>query len=200
MNNINVGDRSAFSFLAPYDSILSETMVYEVTNISTLKRLIDTGKDPLNNIYISNGMTLADYMSDLGASILIVELVVGTKSYYIPMDRITTVPSGSVIYSERMIGIKLGYIPSDEVLDSLLPDIDLLIKARLGITTTAVDKITSSDRRVGETAHTDRVSVREGLMTEDGNYMSMYLSLMSDHSSLIGKLKALETAELNSRL
>lgn len=199
INNIKVGDVSSYSFLSPYDSILSDKTVYEVTNISTLRSLVNKNYNPLENIYLLYGMDEDDFNTDLANNTLIVELTLETKIYYVPLNRITNKEaSTSVHYSERIIGIKLGFIPNDENVDEVMEEIGTLVKDALGIEPVVGSTIVSSKVSIEEAEHNLRESTRESLRGEPGNYKKLYYDLKEVNSRTLIKLRAVEQVVLNT--
>lgn len=204
ISQIEVGDRTAFNFLPPYDSILSNKTIYRVESLSTLSSLVEKGIDPKENIYALYDI-MDDYETDIVNDIVIVELSLSSKMFYIPLNKIIDKNNEpQVAYSERMIGIKLGFIPDDEDISSLISDIDLLIKARLGITSDdkshIADKVVSSRVVITESQHLEYQNTRNSLKTESGNYMTLYYNLQNRHQETITKLQSLETAYLNGAM
>lgn len=204
ISQIEVGDRTAFNFLPPYDSILSNKTIYRVESLSTLSSLVEKGIDPKENIYVLYDI-MSDYETDIVNDIVIVELSLSSKMFYIPLNKIVNKNNEpQVAYSERMIGIKLGFIPDDEDISSLISDIDLLIKARLGITSDdkshIADKVVSGEVVITESQHLEYQNTRNSLKTESGNYMTLYYNLQNRHQETITKLQSLETAYLNGAM
>lgn len=204
ISQIEVGDRTAFNFLPPYDSILSNKTIYRVESLSTLSSLVEKGIDPKENIYTLYDI-MDDYETDIVNDIVIVELSLSSKMFYIPLNKIIDKNNEpQVAYSERMIGIKLGFIPDDEDISSLISDIDLLVKARLGITSDdkshIADKVVSSRVVITESQHLEYQNTRNSLKTESGNYMTLYYNLQNRHQETITKLQSLETAYLNGAM
>lgn len=204
ISQIEVGDRTAFNFLPPYDNILSNKTIYRVESLSTLSSLVEKGIDPKENIYALYDI-MSDYESDLVNDIVIVEVSLSSKMFYIPLNKIVGKNNEpQVAYSERMIGVKLGFIPDDEDISSLISDIDLLIKARLGITSNdkshIADKVVSGRVVITESQHLEYQNTRNSLKTESGNYMTLYYNLQNRHQETITKLQSLETAYLNGAM
>ena len=204
ISQIEVGDRTAFNYLPPYDNIQSNKTIYRVESLSTLSSLVEKGIDPKENIYALYDI-MSDYESDLVNDIVIVEVSLSSKMFYIPLNKIVDKNNEpQVAYSERMIGIKLGFIPDDEDISSLISDIDLLIKARLGITSNdkshIADKVVSGEVVITESQHLEYQNTRNSLKTESGNYMTLYYNLQNRHQETITKLQSLETAYLNGAM
>ena len=194
--SINVGDRSAYKFLSPFDTIMSNMTVYDVTNITTLQRLIDTSKNPLEFIYLDNGTTEEDYLEYIKDRMLIVELVLDTKTYYIPKDRFASIVDESVTYSKRMIAVNLSFIPADEDISELVEDLSLLVQNRTGIIPSVKEAVTSADVQVDNERHLGNAGDREAIRVERGNYRSLYLDAIDDNVRLLDKLEALEKVYL----
>lgn len=196
-----VGDSAAFNFLPPYDGILSNKNIYRVESLSSISSLVERGINPKENIYALYDI-MNDYDSDLVNDMIIVELSLSSRMFYIPLNKIVSKNNEpQIAYSERMIGIKLGFIPDNEDITSILSDIDLLIKARLGITSDdkshIADKVVSAKVVIAESQHIDYENSRNSLKTESGNYMTLYYNLQDRHQEVITKLQSLETAYLN---
>jgi hypothetical protein len=197
---IEVGDDTAFNFLPPYDSILSNKTYFVVKSVSLLQSLVDKGLNPKENIYKLYTIE-SDYDADIASNVHIAELSIGSKDYYVPLNKIVSknnIPQ--VAYSERMIGIKLGFIPDAEDLTSVLADIDLFIKNRLGIVAKIGDAIVTGKVVISEPEHLAFNTTRNGLKTENGNYMKLYYDLQVKQQELITKLQSLETAYLNGAM
>lgn len=197
---IEVGDDTAFNFLPPYDTILSNKTYFIVKSVSLLQSLVDKGLNPKENLYKLYNIE-SDYDADLASNIHIAELSIGSKDYYVPINKIVSknnVPQ--VAYSERMIGIKLGFIPDAEDLTSILADLDLFIKNRLGIVAKIGDTAITGRVVIEEPEHLAFDATRNTLKTELGNYMKLYYDLQVVHQSTVTKLQSLETAYLNDAM
>lgn len=196
-----VGTKNTYNFLAPYDAIMSSITLYEITNISTVRSMSSQGLDPFKNIYELYGISDTDFDDDLSNNVAIVELTLDNSIYYVPINRITnSALVDGVIYSERGIAIKLGFIPSDEVLTTLLPDIVELIKARTGIEAEILDTVLTAEVKIEKSRHDARELARNALKENANNYLTLYTKARTDLDYALGKLQALELAEINSRL
>lgn len=196
-----VGTKNTYNFLAPYDTIMSSITLYEITNISTVRSMSSQGLDPFKNIYELYGISDTDFDDDLSNNVAIVELTLDNSIYYVPINRITnSALVDGVIYSERGIAIKLGFIPSDEVLTTLLPDIVELIKARTGIEAEILDTVLTAEVKIEKSRHDARELARNALKENANNYLTLYTKARTDLDYALGKLQALELAEINSRL
>lgn len=200
-SEFTVGTKNTYNFLAPYDTIMSSITLYEITNISTVRSMSSQGLDPFKNIYELYGISDTDFDDDLSNNVAIVELTLDNSIYYVPINRITnSALVDSVIYSERGIAIKLGFIPSDEVLTTLLPDIVELIKARTGIEAEILDTVLTAEVKIEKSRHDARELARNALKENANNYLTLYTKARTDLDYALGKLQALELAEINSRL
>ena len=196
-----VGTKNTYNFLAPYDTIMSSITLYEITNISTVRSMSSQGLDPFKNIYELYGISDTDFDDDLSNNVAIVELTLDNSIYYVPINRITnSALVDGIIYSERGIAIKLGFIPSDEVLTTLLPDIVELIKARTGIEAEILDTVLTAEVKIEKSRHDARELARNALKENANNYLTLYTKARTDLDYALGKLQALELAEINSRL
>ena len=200
-SEFTVGTKNTYNFLTPYDTIMSSITLYEITNISTVRSMSSQGLDPFKNIYELYGISDTDFDDDLSNNVAIVELTLDNSIYYVPINRITnSALVDGVIYSERGIAIKLGFIPSDEVLTTLLPDIVELIKARTGIEAEILDTVLTAEVKIEKSRHDARELARNALKENANNYLTLYTKARTDLDYALGKLQALELAEINSRL
>lgn len=198
--DIEVGDEAAFNFLPPYDTLLSNKTYFIVKSVSLLQSLVDKGLNPKENIYELN-QAAGDYDIDIVDNIHIVEMSIGAKDYYVPINKIVAknnVPQ--VAYSERMIGIKLGFIPDDEDLTLVVADINLFIKNRLGIQAKVGDAVVTGKVVIEEPEHLAFSITRNALKTEMGNYMKLYYDLKAVQQQTMTKLQSLELAYLNDAM
>lgn len=203
IEEIITGERRAFNFLEPYDRILTNKTVYEVTKTYTLRSMLNDGFNPLDNIYKQYELTESDFQEDLNENMVIVELTLGVNKYYIPIDRmVSKAAETNVHYSERIIGIKLGFIPESEKLDSILDDLRIFIEESLGIKTEngIGDRVMSSTVSIPEQEHINRENERELVRQDPSNYKKKYYNCMLNLSKLDGKLGAIEDAEKNAGL
>ena len=195
------GEFKSYKFLEPFNTILSNKTVYEVTKKFTLKSMLADGFDPKKNVYELYNLSDEDYEEDLAVDMSIIELSLGSRRYYVPVDRIISKEiTTNVHYGERSAIIKLGWIPEDEKLDSLMEDIRLLVKDTLGIDPVLDSATVGVVVSIPVEEHNDREAARALLRQEPGNYKRKYFDLKQMNSLSINKLKALETAEINSRL
>lgn len=198
--DIEVGDSQAFNFLPPFDGLLSNKTIYTIESVSVLQSLVDKGLNPKVNIYELYNIA-ADWDMDISNNIHIVELTVGSKNYYVPINKIVSKNNEpQVIYSERMIGIKLGYIPDAEDISILLDDLDLFIKDRLGIVSKIGSDVISARVVIAEADHIAFNNTRNAIRTQLGNYKKLYYDLQVVHQQLITKIQSLETAYLNGAM
>lgn len=198
--DIVVGDKRRFDFLEPYKSTLSERAVYEVTNISTLRSMVDRNLSPFTNIYLVNELREIDYANDLSVDVLIVELTLGTTVVYVPLNRFADTEVAKQQYHEVLIGVKIGFIPVNEDISSTLSDIQLLVRNRLGIESEIGHTVISSILSVTDAEHTTMIDARDTIGRDSSSYMKLYYDLVADHTLVIDKLKAIEEAEMNTRL
>lgn len=198
IEDIRTGERRAFNFLPPYDKLLTNKTVYEVTKTYTLKSMLNDGFSPLENIYNLYEMEESDYLEDLNSNMIIVELTLSNERFYVPLDRIVSKDSESnVHYSERIIGIKIGFIPDNENLQTLLEDLELFVKESLGINPVLGDNKISASVSISESDHNDREAERNVLRGDPGNYKKKYYNCMMEKDGLLEKHQAVETALIN---
>lgn len=137
--------KGVFKLSAPYDTVVTNNEVLTVIGIRSLSEL--STLDPLNTIYIAYGMSQEDMDADDADNVPIIVLETSANDkIYIPADRIAETPRvDGVIYNERTIVIPLGPLPVDLNVDSLLGDIEAVVKDFTGIAIAANDVVTSGD-------------------------------------------------------
>lgn len=195
------GEFKSYNFLPPFDAILSNKTVYELTKKFTLKSMLTDGYKPKELIYDLYQMTEEEYTEDLMVDMSIVELSLGDRRFYVPVDRIVAKENSTNIhYGERSMVIKLGWIPESEELTALENDLKLLIEETLGISPVVGNATISVKVSLTEQEHIEREEERDLLRQNPKNYKKKYYDLKETHGYTLNKLKALETAEINSRL
>lgn len=195
------GEFKSYNFLSPFDTILSNKTVYELTKKFTLKSMLSDGYKPKELIYDLYEMTEEEYTEDLLADMSIVELSLGDRRYYVPVDRIVAKENTTNIhYGERSMVIKLGWIPESEDLSTLENDVKLLVEETLGISPVVGNTTISVQVSLTEQEHIDREEERDLLRQDPKNYKKKYYDLKELFGYMVNKLKALEIAEINSRL
>ena len=134
-----IGSKGAFQFKEPFKNKLVEVQEYTVRGIRSLKEIIDSEENPLENIYRAYGLEETDMNEDLEKEIPIIVLTNSAGQYfYVPADRINTQPlTIGNKYQEQMLAINLGYLPIGFNMDLAKNTIKEDILNVLGITSSS---------------------------------------------------------------
>jgi len=116
-----INTKGNFTFAPPFDYYTNTTQEYTVTAIRTLLEMHNSEEKPFDTIYKPAGLTEEDFKNDVDGNIpIIVFSTSGCEYFYIPANRITTVPVVTgVKYKERILAISLGSLPVDYNLDMI---------------------------------------------------------------------------------
>jgi hypothetical protein len=126
--------KGTFEFGTPFESAIPSNIEMCVTTTSTLADLERDGKNPLQTIYILSGLTEENYKEDLKNNVPIIGLESNGKFIYVPDKYILKYPDPSgTPYTAKALVLNMSTIPDSIDLDSILVEIQELIKARTGI-------------------------------------------------------------------
>jgi hypothetical protein len=117
------------------NGIIRSDVEYKVTGVRSIKDIIADGIDVKQLVYLNQGLTEDEYKQDLEDDVPIVTLQSPSNDIYnIPASKIISIPDYTgVKYTERTIAINLGQLPDKLDLDFIIPDINDLIKSRIGV-------------------------------------------------------------------
>jgi len=203
-----INSKGIFRVKPPLDSLIKTDIEYTVTNIRTIRDMVDDDIDVLNGMYIAEGLTEDQYTTDLTNNEVIVTLVAPNGAYYyVPANMIISIPDVSgVKYVEKTIGINLGPLPKDIELDFLKQDISDLIYEKIGITPKVVIVDTSEEYiytyEESETKEKQRLAnISDGLSiyAKYNKLLTAYNELKARVKLLLQRLNNLETAIQNCK-
>ena len=125
--------------------------VFKVNNILTYYKLICSGVDVYQNLYLPLSISRSVYEMDRKAWMNddvwyeLVDPAMEARVYYVPLSIINGIPDANVrAYDRYQLTIDIGVFQDPEFLTELITDVNLLMKARFGIPTTA--KLASYDK------------------------------------------------------
>lgn len=146
-----------FTFSTPFDKEDINNKYYTVIAVRMLKDLFKNEEDPLNSIYLANGLTEDDFNRDLEDDVPVVSLSgQGTRQVYVPANKISGMPRLSgVKYRKKMININLGLIPEEYPLTAIIGNLEDVIKDSLGRIPTSKVSVHSTSFLKTEDEHND---------------------------------------------
>lgn len=108
-----VGMSGYYKLLAPFDQTIEPNSIYTCQAVRSITDLLSTNEEPLNTIYLKNGLTKEEYETDVAERMLIVTLQGGFGEWVqIPVKYIQTYPLASgVLYHRLGIAVGLGMVP-----------------------------------------------------------------------------------------
>jgi len=176
----SVGAKGKFKFGTPYDKLTNAEQVYTVVSVDSIPNLVNSGKDPLVNIYRLVGRTDNDYNNDLNNKIVIITFSTGGKeTFSIPANKILSTPIlDGHIYRQTQLVVPLGLMPIIEDYKPILKDLKNLMWDRLGVNSVPVVMYTSAESMLTEQKNIEVANMRN----------SRILSKETDNQ----KLKALQ--------
>lgn len=130
-----IGDAGYYSLKSPFDKLISENTVYTCQAIRRIGDYLAYNEDPLNDIYIANGLSQSDFDTDQASNMYIVSLQSETGQWvYVPASYILTYPiTNGIPYQNFMIGVALGALPSNVDLTALQTLIGNVVYENFGI-------------------------------------------------------------------
>jgi hypothetical protein len=133
---IRVNDKGLFTLANPFVALTG--VEYQVTRLITIPTLLAQGVDVLQDVFITNGLTIDTYNDAVDNDILIVTLTSATgTSITLPANYITGMPNvNTVPYTRRIVSVDLGSLPSSQPLDG----VKLLLKETV-LATVGVDAV-----------------------------------------------------------
>ena len=195
MLSISIGDKGTFKFSNPFDGIIPSNILLTVQSIESIKNMVANGLEPFENIYRSYGLLESDYNYDLSNNIEIVTLSNGSDFYYIPSNRILSVPIiDGEIYRNKVVSIPLGNIPDNLNTTMLLANISDVVLDTIGIKTAPSIVTASTEIHVSRGTHNTFLAKIEANKRMDISYKSKYEKLLTDYTKLITVNKELEEA------
>jgi len=131
--------------------------IFRVDNITTYFNLVLSGIDIYQNLYLPLGISRSIFELDKKAWMnndvwyKLVDPVLEPRVYYVPLSIIDGIPNANVQeYHRHQLIIDLDIFKDPELLDALVNDVNMLVRAKFGIPSTvelaSYDKIYIPDR------------------------------------------------------
>lgn len=128
-----IGTKGLYSLLSPFSVPVGQLL--ECTAVRTIPSYLSDNDDPLQEVYIANGLTEDNYETDLKEGVEIVSLVnSGGFVLRVPARYIASFPvQDGVPYRSVAISAFLPPLPVDKDLSGLIAGIQELIQNTLGV-------------------------------------------------------------------
>jgi len=204
---INV--RGLFNFKEPFATL--EDKYFTVSGTVSIRTLVGQGKDILNDIYLTNGLTQEDYNTDLAANVIIVTLITDRGAQLtLPSQYLLTLPEiNTVDYQHVVLGVSLGNIPVAMPLTYLKEQLASITSETVGITPTINEFIVPTEGTVSLDTHTaleeartlglgQVVTARGQLDKANAAVVSLQEKVTLLQQALIAKTAALEAERANN--
>ena len=163
-----VGMSGLFSLKAPYTNLLRPQIEYTCIAVTNLQGAIANGQDPLNDVYLANGDTEANYEADLALNHCILTLQSGTgDQVVVPTSALNGLPiADGVRYMSSVLGISLSALPEDFDLTQLKTDISDLVFEAIGVRSTVYGSTVGGSLIVSHESHAgfEAAPVASGVM------------------------------------
>ncbi len=194
-----INSKGIFRVKPPLDTLIKQNIEYQVTNIRTIRDMVDDDIDVLNGLYIAEGLTKDQYLTDLANNEIIITLVAPNGAYYyIPANMIISIPDISgVKYVEKTIGINLGALPKNIEIDFIKDEISELIKDRLGIIPKIVIVDTSEEYIFTYEESETKEKTRKANIGNSLSLQARYNKLLTAYNELRNRIKLLLTRLTN---
>lgn len=196
MTNIlpSVGMSGSFAATTPFDIKINEQILYECTSVETIGALVASGQDPLNDIYILNGLTQENYDTALANNTNIVTLTASTgELVVIPGNYILGLPDANGIkYSNIMLGISLSALPDTFDLNPLMTEVADLVLARIGVASEVRAISFGTSNLLTQTQAAAVEAARQVKVSNNVSNLSRAEDLSNQVSALLLKVSVLE--------
>lgn len=197
-----INSKGVFKFAEPFNTDAYNNRIFKVSAIRNLIELYKEGADPQENIYIRNGMTQRDYLNDLENQVPIVVLTVNDdKFYYIPSNKILSVPMTTGIpYKRKILTVSLGIVPDTLPLEKVISNTEDVLKDTLGIIS-KVDVIDASDiilKTVEEDAEFRNRLVNHPNVKVSKSYKIRYKEMQEKYDRLFEQYQELNKFMINT--
>jgi hypothetical protein len=183
-----VGMSGRYSLKAPYTALCNPNVLYACTGVVSLSGAVAQGKIPLEDVYLAQGATEADYAADEALDHCIVTLQSGVGEVVtVPNSALIMLPDADGIrYTGLMLGISLSAIPMDLNLTTLKARLSDTVFDQLGVRSTVYEAVTSSATIIGharhqaiEAARVANVSIHLSPLTEVDQLKTQNLALLA---------------------
>ncbi len=193
------GSKGKVVFLTPFDAYNSDKE-WTVSAIDSIPHLKSFGIDILELVYKKQGLTESDYAADIVSDISIVAFTDDAQMLlYVPANRVELGIEHPVVYREKVLGIALPSLPVDYSLATLIEDLKITVKEKIGYDVNIEEISVSGNTMVKKTDH-DIILNKLNLPTiEKRGYKTKYLqevlknialnTIVEDLKGLVVKLK-----------
>lgn len=193
------GSRGKVVFLSPFDAYNSDKE-WTVSGIDSIPHLKSFGIDILELVYKKQGLLDSDYATDIVDDISIVAFTDDAQMLlYVPANRVQLGDEHPIIYREKVLGIALPSLPIDYSLATLIEDLKITVKEKIGYDVNIEEVSVSGNTMVKKSDH-DIIINKLNLPTiEKRGYKTKYLqevlknielnTIITDLKGLIVKLK-----------
>lgn len=190
-----VGARGFYSLKAPYDSKIAQNEAYTCQAVRRIGDFLALNEDPLNNVYLYNGLTEEDFNNDQKENIFIVSLQSDRGQWlYVPVSYINAYPiMNGIPYQTMMLGVSLGAIPADLDLTAIQAMVSDLIFENMGIHPQISPVVTSKQKLVARNDHETIETARLARATQKKTFYGRYRALLTQFNALLQKNTELET-------
>lgn len=190
-----VGARGFYTLQAPFNTLIAQDDAYTCQAVRRIGDYLALNEDPLNNVYIYNGLTEADFELDQKENMFIVSLQSDRGQWlYVPVRYIISYPiMNGIPYQTMMLGVSLGAVPADMDLTSIQNMVSDLVFETIGIRPQISPVVTSKQKLVSRANHEAIEIARLARATQNKTFYSRWRDLVTQFTSLLQKNTELET-------
>lgn len=189
-----VGMSGLFSLKAPYTNLLRPQIEYTCIAVTNLHGAIANGQDPLNDVYLANGDTEANYEADLALNHCVLTLQSGTgDQVVVPNSALNGLPlADGVRYMSSVLGISLSALPEDFDLTQLKTDISDLVFEAIGVRSTVYASTVGGSLIVSHETHEAIEAARVANVVIKPSNLALVEQLQLEKTALAARLTQLE--------
>jgi hypothetical protein len=190
-----VGDKGTFTVTAPFDTILKPDVMYTCVAVRLISELIRQGYDVYGEHYKQYKINEATYKEDLSTNSPIITFQSPSgRLYYIPHRYLKSLPViGGVEYEILGLGMQLGALPIGINLESLINDLKMVTRDKIGLIPTIKPVILSETKTITKTDHEAAEAARAALIAGSDSYRNQLANAVLAREAALHKVAQLES-------
>jgi len=200
MNIPPINSKGLFTFGEPFSNLIPSNHEYTVLSVRNLDELVASGENPYDTIYVSVGMSEADFLDDVANNVPIVVFSTdGKELFYVPADRVLSQPTKTGhTYIERVLMIPIGTIPTDYNLETAISVLEDTVRDTIGVTASVNVVDTSATVQYTNKEHNAFMALLNNSKNVKETYRSKYNKLLVNFEKRGALIEKFETMYKNN--
>ncbi len=179
-----LGTRGSFTVGSPFT--LNDDYVYTCSAHRSLNQMVRNGDDPLQTIYLDNGLTEADFNLALQTDVFIVTLITEMLApINIPSSHITSYDNGSYVdHQFVVVTAACGLLPTTFDKTRIKESVQSALFEYTGIAGEVYVVVKDTDKRVSEAEAEAAANARQAAIEYNSNNFKDKLTLAAENQRL----------------